>query len=294
MGEVQHSFFVSTHHFDVNGKIGPPRSSGKNPLVPLFSWNEILGFKHQRAIGDPLMYSPTLRQYDWSASQPRTPAGSVLVMPKKNNEETYSARVNSYKKLISFARVVAPREELLLSLHPSDRDIQEQLCQSLDFLKSFKPLMAATNYAPGEGTVEQLSRARLIVSDYFGAHLIRANAYFGAEYSLPANYGMPVATDKNLRPILEELLRLPSGCPVAQEMCRELVGVPNKMSVEELTNTLYRPEEPQLTKRIVIAGYQKWRRTKVHLRQSKWVGKSWPVKQFRQHILARLWARKFL
>lgn len=291
MGEVQHSFFVSTHHFDVSGRIGPPRSSGRNPLVPLFSWNNILKFRFQIPIGDPLQYSDGFEQIKHDGRSPGATPEDILIMPKKNDELAPLDRLADYSRLIEFAKQFSESGRLVLSLHPADADLQDQLHKTFDFLI----LPERSQEAPSLSTqLMRLSRAKMIVSDYLGAHVIRANAYFGAQIVIPSSSSLPKAVDPHLRPYLEELANNSSlNSAEVRSISQILVGTKHKKSAEELREILYRPDQNEMVRKFRIGVYKKGRRARVWVRQSKWLGKSNLMKKLRRHIAERIWDAKF-
>lgn len=297
LGEVQHSFFVSNHHFDSSGVIGPPRTSGKSWLAPLFSWNGILPFRHQIPIGDPLIYSDLISDSVAEETCGKTLTHKdqrVLVMPKMNQELSPDDRVRDYLNLIAWAKEIRPSSEPWIQLHPLDLQLSTKLGDAALVVKEDERGAAHRN--PGDHTIArtmQMSKFDLLVSDYIGAHSIRANAFFGAALAIHS-------AEHSLRPIHPSMrsyvheLSDPGIDPIeARKISSLLLGFAQKRAPDELADLLFHPALVRPIKRIWLAGYQKRRRVLVRVRNSRFLGKSPVIKRLRRQIGHKIWARRF-
>lgn len=261
--------------------------------MPLFAWNTILKFHFQIPIGDPLMYSDEFEQLTSTDRSKNFEHKKVLIMPKKNDELDQADRLSDYARLIEFAKEFAPSQSLTLSLHPAERHLQEWLCNSYGLLNGWASIDKDRGSEAPTTQLTRLAGAAVIVSDYIGAHAIRANAYFGAEIVLPENFRLPKAVDANLRPYLHDLVEPSINSIDRTSVSQLLVGARHKRSGEELKHILFKLELPKTTRKVYVALYKKGRRAKVWLRQSSWFGKSTFARIVRHRVLQKLWEARF-
>jgi hypothetical protein len=269
MGEVQHSLFLSTHHFKSDGEIGPPRTFGAMG-APLFSWNSLLPIRNQIAIGDPLLYaSPGIEAL--SSSVGDEDSTIPLVMPKLNEELNEEQRRKDYLRLSEIAREVSSSERVLLSVHPLDLGLAQKLAQveeGIDVSQTVKST-PRTEEKKVLDAFSKLNTKRLIVSDYFGAHIFRANAYFGSKIYVDAEKALNRAIHPTLRPLLLEFLALATDDIQRQVISHQFMGTKLKREPSELKQLLYRQELPPLSRRIWVASYKTSRRAAVQIRKLK-------------------------
>lgn len=297
LGEVQHSFFVSNHHFDSSGEIGPPRTSGKSWLAPLFSWNGVLPFHHQIPIGDPLIYSDLISDSIAEEAGGRTVAYKdhrVLVMPKMNQELSPDERVHDYLKLIAWAKEIRPSSVPWIQLHPLDLHLEKKLEGAAMVLKQSE--RGAPHRNPADHSIArtmQMSRFDLLVSDYIGAHVIRANGLFGTAIAIHSAEHRLRPIHPSMRSYYQELSDPGIDPTEARKISSLLLGFAQKREPDELAELLFHPALGKSIKRIWVAGYQKKRRILVRVRNSRFLGKSPVIKRLRRQIAQKIWARRF-
>lgn len=293
LGEVQHSLFVSSHFFTSDGHIGPRRPTGRRGLL-LFSWQYLLPFPHQWAIGDPLVYEEDL----WArANQAGVDTllsaldGPVLVMPKMNQELGPNRRLSDYTKLISRARSLAEGRAIHVSLHPLDWQLGERLVESLGISLAPPPQDGASPQALAVDSVMRMSAASLVVSDYFGAHVFRASAFFKRPVWVDPS-AMHDAIHPWISTIFAQFLQLEADNPARVTLSERVLGFEHRRTREELRNRLFMPHVPLPARRTLVAGYKTLRRVGVRIRESKFLGKSSPWQSWTRKVRMPLWRKQ--
>lgn len=293
MGEVQHSLFVSTHHFSTVSGLGPRRKTGREG-IPFFSWQDILPFPRSTPIGDPLLYSSVVRDLVLEKEPQRL--GPVIVMPKMNEEQCEQSRLRSYAELISFARSHFGNREMKLSLHPVDKTME----QALGFNEEPKNVvLGSEKLDPARVTIERilaLKDASCVVSDYFGAHIFRASGLFQTP-TLVSNSGLHDFLHPKMRSYFEAFQELAPDASERTELSRLILGTDYVRERDELRHLLFWPNTPSLVKRFYVSGYKTRRRLGVRARNSSLLGKSavwgWWTHRYRRSRWKREFARSF-
>ena len=292
LGEIQHSLFLSTHHFSATHVIGPPRASG-SPFVPLFSWNALLPFRHQTPIGDPLLYDPTVRELISMATPILgTRAKRVLVMPKLNDELDAPDRLSDYVDLVDLAKDLLQTKAIDISLHPRDLELAAQV-QKITGLESPAPSKTLGAIERNHESMKQLANASALVSDYFGAHVFRAGAFFGVPVVINGEKAYHRAIHPAIRPLLQEFLMAERESDTRMHISELMLGVNYRRNPEELGDILTRPKLGPLRKKVLIAGYKSSRRAGVRLRQSPLWGTNPISRWWKKSIQQARWDRKF-
>lgn len=264
LGEIQHSLFLSTRHFKANGEIGPRRESGRNPFVPLFSWQGILPFKFQVPIGDPLLYSNELHTLLLESSSFKKSLCPV-VMPKLNEELSPDDRINDYRRLIQFAADVTGQQSLTISLHPKDL----WTMSALEKNTKVQILPARVKAEKPESLLDSLNRlknAPLVISDYYGAHIFRANAFFGTPVVVNQETALHSAIDRNFMEYLSAFEDERNNPTKRIELSKLIVGQSHKKTPQELAEILF-PYRSRPVTRVIVGSYKKGRIGLVRLRR---------------------------
>lgn len=267
MGEIQHSLFISTHHFEASGKIGPRRKTGAW-FLPFFSWNNLLPFPNQIPIGDPEYYRLLLpKALDempsvFLAEKYKLP----MVMPKLNEELSVEERLRDYVRLTKFASDQTGSREFQVRLHPKDLGLLKPLRDLLRAEYSlFTPQDSA--YSGMSAHLQVLGNASVIVSDYFGAHAFRANAFFQTHVLVNSETAFHSAIHPGVQELFEEFQKLPLESAERVLISKELLGIPQVKGPDELSELLFRPTWGPSTRRLLVAGYRTTRRWQVKLRR---------------------------
>lgn len=292
LGEVQHSFFLSNHHFNHAGRIGPPREAGQHRLVPLYSWSDLIPFTHQIPIGDPLLYDEvTVGLLSNSIDQDKN-LGPVLVMPKLNEELSFVEREYSYTKLVGVAKELSRESTIHLSVHPRDFKLA-QMVRANTGVQLTERSLETDPVRLNQLAVNEMASASLMVSDYFGAHVFRASALFGTPVAVSPRTALHRAIHPNLREILKAFLDLDVSSPERQEISRVLLGWEHRRNPEELCEILFRPSMSPTLKRIFVASYKNSRRIGVRLRQSSLWGRNPIARRWEEKVLRPKWEKRF-
>lgn len=289
MGELQHSLFVSSHFFSENGVIGPRRPQGQFPIV-LFSWNAILPFRQQFVIGDPYLYLPSdIDETSTRSGVSLTGVPLPLVMPKMNQELSIPERVAAYQRLVDEALDLAGTEVANIALHPSDGGLMNQLKRVANSHSG----IALRDDPPVRKFGIPIMNTSIVVSDYFGAHVFRANAFLGLPTHV-SERGFHRALDPNIRQVFEGFQEASPTSSNRKHMSELLLGFDFKRESEELKERLFWSNSPDVARRIAVAGYKSMRRLKVRLRESRLLGKSLFWQEFTSRVLRSHWERQFL
>jgi hypothetical protein len=265
MGEVQHSLFLSTHHFSVGGRIGPPRTTGAGRF-PLFSWHSLLPFKNQVPVGDPIWYDrPIFQRLDDLIPEILSDDKVCLVMPKLNEELSVEERLRDYRKLISFALEASGNALVALSVHPRDAPLQGHLT---DGIQVFPSQSFFSEISGGHNKLSELRQASMLVTDYFGAHVFRSSFYFNKPVFLGGDSLFHRAIHPSIRPYLLDFVRMPADSKQRSKISALFLGAENWLDPASLNWLLFQPEMPRLEKVIHVAVYKHSRRFRVHTRRA--------------------------
>lgn len=290
MGEVQHSLFVSTHFFTQDGTVGPPRPQGRG-FIPLLSWQQILPFRFQIPIGDPITYWSVPSDISRGRND-QTSAEIPLVMPKLNDELDEETRVSHYLDLVSIAGEVSGSNAVRILLHPRDANLYPELEK-----RTYNNLIFSSRSSSGplealETSLRQMSESSMVVSDYFAAHVFRASALFQTPIHVPS-----FALDYPIYPTMRELFRTFSlASPdheLQAEISRKILGYEYRRDLEELNEILFRPAWPKHLTRIFVSGYKLTRRSLVRVRESRFGKRNPLISLFVRRFFQPGWQKKF-
>jgi hypothetical protein len=283
LGEVQHSLFLSTHHFDSAGRIGPPRKCGKEG-IPFFSWNSILPFSRQIPIGDPAAYLPNSPLVAHREVAPFPEPSRTLVMPKFNQELGLSRRLQDYAQLIDVACDSFDSASIVLAIHPSDESGYQAIRARAD--SRGIQLLERRRIESGSSIsweLDNLFPGSNLVSDYPGAHVFRGQLC-GRGF---VSFFLPADAKEAYHPTMKTFLEDFSTASHKDrlEMSAHILGLSNRRSPEELKDILYGEHPDTFRTRIWIVAYKRRRSLLVQLRQSRFWGKSPAMRIFRRLII---------
>lgn len=283
LGEVQHSLFLSTHHFDSAGIIGPPRKCGREG-IPFFSWNSILPFPRQIPIGDPAIYLPNSPLVARGAGAASAKPRRTIVMPKFNEELSLSRRLQDYAQLIETACSFFDNSSIVLAIHPSDGCGYQAIRPHAE--SRGVQLLERRRGGSGSGISWELNNffpESNLVSDYPGAHVFRGQLCGSGL----VKFLLPAEVKKAYHPIMRNVLEDFSTATHKDrlEISAHILGLTHRRSPEELKDILYGQHPDSFKTRIWVAAYKRRRSLLVHLRQSRFWGKSLAMRVFRRLII---------
>lgn len=227
-GEVQHSLW-ETKNF---------RTHRESRLFPrLFTWNNILKFTNQVAIGDPYLY---LKNEIFSnQTQLTLEANSVLVIPKFRRLLSMSERISVYIRILNETQGIFPNFPKILVLHAEENilEISKFLSLDPDVWKIIDRSPKNTIYGI-KGEIQRLAQAEILVTDYLGVHIMRRLAITGQESILLENLKSWRGVDLEISEFLEVL-----ASPIAKvheklEVSKLLLGDNFLREREELSKVL--------------------------------------------------------
>lgn len=293
LGEIQHSLFLSRFHFDSHGRIGPPRKTGAFPF-PFFSWQNLIPFKNQVPIGDPLIYCLASEKDRPQHPSPKYSTSRYpLVMPKLNEERAPHERESNYRRLVAFAREYSGADRVNLLLHP--KEYRSGISDNLKSIAGTELVMHLQN-TPFEATRHSLAlleNSSAVYSDYLGTHLFRAKAFFSLPTYISA---FSPETKWPYEPRIRDLLEYfgSNALPLVEEIsiARELLGFSHRKEPEELRQLLFRPDLPSNFRALLVASYKTSRRAKVSFRQSKLFGRHPLFRAIRRRFIRPLWVAR--
>ena len=266
-GEIQHSLFMNTRYFTADGRIGPPREQLQR-FPRLLSWQKLLPFPHQIPIGDPLLYSRLLENVVTESPQAGLPEQPFAVfMPKLNDEVALPDRIDQYIKGAKEASHVVSPAALLVALHPREASYRDDIEKSLS--RVAEVVWVPEGYLGGQIAWSNalMRHSEMVVSDYFGAHVFRASAYFETSVSLVGD----TLFNPGFHPAMDAITRDFTGVghdPLRQKAISERVlGVEFQRSRDELREIVGFTGWKKVVGRPVRVVYQRVRRASVKKRR---------------------------
>ncbi len=270
-GEVQHSLFMNTYHFTGDGHLGPLRDQmGKFPR--LLSWQTILPFPHQLPIGIPLAYF-----LDMNKEQFPLPDGYghladkdfVLVMPRMDKDIKLDKRVERYQALVEEGLSKQPGRYLVFALHPKDAankdTLEKEFGKHGEFVWRGKT-DATTDLKWSFALVQNASE---MWSNYFGAHVFQAAAFFKAPTRLFGDNLFRSVYHDNLTPYLEDFYNTADNIDAQANVASKVLGLEHVRTVDELRDVLGFTGGKSLLGKPVRFAYRRLRRVKVHWRVAR-------------------------
>jgi hypothetical protein len=266
-GEVQHSLFMNIRYFTANGRLGPPREQLKR-FPRLLSWQNLLPFPHQVAIGDPLLYSSLLTVSAPEPVYPGLPFEEFSVfMPKLNDEVPLPDRFDTYLRGALEAIDLSAPTAVMVALHPREFEHRDKISRHLSGVA--ETVWTPADY-PGGSTAwsnHLIAQAKNLTSDYFGAHVFRASAYFGKSVSLVGHELFNPGFHPVMTAILNNFMEAEGDMASQRAVSEQVLGVGHQRSQEELTSILGFLGWKKLAGRPVRVVYQRVRRARIRHRR---------------------------
>ena len=275
-GEVQHSLFMNIYHFRESGPLGPPRDQlGRFPR--LLSWQKILPFPHQVPIGIPLAYFLENNRGQFALPDGydtlRT-TNYVLVMPRMDKDITIDKRIAKYRALVEEGLAHDPGRHLVFALHPKDGENRDALEKEFGDYGQFVWRGKTDPITDLKGSFALVQNASEMWSNYFGAHVFQAAAFFRAPTKL---FGEGLFKDnyhENMTHHLRAFLDASGDIDAQAAIGSQVLGLEYVKPVDQLRDILGFTGAKALLGKPVKAAYKTLRRYKVKWRV--WRGQQSP------------------
>ena len=221
-GEIQHSLWLNNLN-----KANERRSR----LFPkLFTWNPVIDFEHSIPIGDPMGYFLKLNPPKL-IDNPQ----EVILLPKFRRVLSTEDRISQYKSFIIEAVEKLPSSNFLMSIHPEELKYSDQILSGqFSQISIYDPGDIAN---PMQEYVSMFENARMIFTDYLGAHVFRARSYFNLKSEFTLKTWENPKIDKKMKMYFEEYLTASDDIS-AKKISDSLLGVNYFKSSEELSKVL--------------------------------------------------------
>lgn len=266
-GEIQHSLFMNTRYFTADGRTGPPREQLQR-FPRLLSWQSLLPFPHQIPIGDPLLYSQLKENRSTESPNLGLPGQPFAVfMPKLNDEVALRDRLDGYFHGAKDAIECASPSPLVVAFHP--REVLHRDDIERRFSGVAEVLWAPEGY-PGGPTAWSnalVKQSEMVVSDYFGAHVFRASAYFDTPISLVGDALFNPGFDPTMDTMMRDFLAVVGNQADQRAISEKVLGVEFQRSRDELRDILGFVGWKKVAGRPVRVIYQRVRRATVRKRR---------------------------
>ena len=238
-GEIQHSLWLNNLN-----KVNERRSR----LFPkLFTWNPIIDFKNSIPIGDPMGYFLKLNPPSLG-DNPQ----NVILLPKFRRALSAEERISQYKSFIIEAVEKLPNSNFLISIHPEELKYRDQILQGqFSQISIYDPGDIAN---PMQEYVSLFENARMIFTDYLGAHVFRARSYFNLKSEFTLKTWENPKIDEKMKMYFDEYLTV-SDDNSAKKISDLLLGVTHMKSSEELAKLLGFNKIKYLTGKIIRQKY---------------------------------------
>jgi hypothetical protein len=238
-GEIQHSLWLNNLN-----KVNERRSR----LFPkLFTWNSEISFENSIPIGDPMAYflknnPPKLIE------NPQ----EVILLPKFRRVLNIDDRISNYKSFMSEAMERLPNALFLISIHPEEIKYRSQILSGkFSNIEIYDPKNIAN---PMQEYVNLFGSARLIFTDYIGAHVFRAQSYFNLKSEFTIETWENQLIDEKMKDYFEEFVSVRSDRD-AKRISDLLLGVNYLKSSEELSKILGLKKIKSFTGQIIRQRY---------------------------------------
>ena len=221
-GEIQHSLWVDPQ---INTQ------EMRSRLFPkLFTWNELLGIKGSIAIGDPMLY--LAKEAQTFGAGEKSP---VIGLPKFRRNEDVQSRIQFYQKFVNYSLEMVSIESFVLVLHPDEFRHSEKI-QAKKFreVQIYSPTQSKQ---PMEEYFRLLSQARIVLSDYLGAHTFRSSFFFDAEVHLTPTFWRNPKEEAKIGELFDAYIT-ESSRTERRLISKEVLGVDYFRSVIELREIL--------------------------------------------------------
>jgi len=270
-GEVQHSLFMNTRHFTAAGHIGPLREqAGRFPR--LLSWQTILPFPHQLPIGIPLAYF--LEQHREEFALPEgyehlQGKDFVLIMPRMDKDITLDKRMAKYRALVDEGLAQDPGRHLVFALHPKDGANKDALEKEFASNGEFVWRGKTDPITDQKGSFALVQHASEMWSNYFGAHVFQAAAFFRAPTKL---FGDGLVKDfyhPNMNHFLHAFLDASDNIDTQADVASQVLGLQHLRPVDELRDILGFTGAKRILAKPASVAYRRLRRIKVRWRVAR-------------------------
>lgn len=270
-GEVQHSLFMNTHHFRESGPLGPPRDQlGRFPR--LLSWQTVLPFPHQLPIGMPLAYFLAMHTEQFPLPDGyENLAGKdfVLVMPRMDKDITVDTRIKKYRALVEEGLSEDPGRHLVFALHPKDGANRDLLEKEFGHYGEFVWRGKTDPITDLKWSFALVKHASEMWSNYFGAHVFQAAAFYRAPTKL---FGRGLFKDTyhaNITDHLRAFHDASDDIDTQAEVASRVLGLHHVRPADELRDLLGFAGIKSVTAKPTRALYKSLRRYKVKWRVAK-------------------------
>ena len=266
-GEIQHALFLNTRYFSADGKVGPPREQLQR-FPRLLSWQTLLPFPHQIPIGDPMLYSTSVGSSPGELPQTGLPAAPFSVfMPKLNDEVPLPDRLERYLNGAREGIDMASPTHLVVALHPREARHKDSIARSFEGVAEV--IWAPDDYLGGPAVWSHavMRRSEMLVSDYFGAHVFRASAYFAKPIGLVGGNLFNPGFHPTMNSIMRDFLSAVSDQAEQIAVSERLLGVEFQRTRDELMDILGFVGWKRVAGRPVRVVYQRVRRAAVKRRR---------------------------
>ena len=240
-GEIQHSLWLNNLN-----KANERRSR----LFPkLFTWNQVIDFENSIPIGDPMGYFLKLNPPKL-IDNPQ----EVILLPKFRRVLSTEDRISQYKSFIVEAVEKLPSSNFLMTIHPEELKYRDQILSGkFSQISLYDPGDIAN---PMQEYVSMFGNARMIFTDYLGAHVFRARSFFNVKSEFTFKTWENPKIDIKMKMYFEEYLTVNDDIR-AKEISDLLLGVPHMKSSEELAKLLGFNKIKYLTGKIIRQKYIK-------------------------------------
>ena len=270
-GEVQHSLFMNTHHFRESGPLGSPREQlGRFPR--LLSWQKILPFPHQIPIGIPLAYFLEMNQEQFALPEGYEDLQGkdfVLVMPRMDKDISVDKRIAKYRALVEEGLAQDPGRHLVFALHPKDAANKEVLEKEFGRYGEFVWRGKTDPITDLKGSFALVQHASEMWSNYFGAHVFQAAAFFRAPTKL---FGQGLFKDtyhENMTRYLRDFHDATADLDAQADIGSQVLGLEYVRPADELRDILGFTGFKRVLGKPVKAAYKVARRYKVKWRVAR-------------------------
>jgi len=270
-GEVQHSLFMNIFHFRESGPAGPPREQlGRFPR--LLSWQKILPFPHQLPIGIPLAYFLAMHQEQFSLPEGYGHLANtdfVLVMPRMDKDISIDKRMIKYRALVDEGLAGDPGRHLVFALHPKDAANKDALEKEFGRHGEFVWRGKTDPVTDLKASFALVQQASEMWSNYFGAHVFQAAAFFDSPTKLFGKGLFKPTYHDNMTRHLREFYDAADNIARQSDIAGQVLGLQYVRPVEELREMLGFTGVKALLARPVKAAYKTLRRYKVKWRVAR-------------------------
>lgn len=267
-GEVQHSLYMNIYHFRESGPLGAPRDQlGRFPK--LLSWQKILPFPHQLPIGIPLAYFLEENQEQFALPEGYEDLQGkdfVLVMPRMDKDISIEKRIKKYRALVNEGLAHDPGRHLVFALHPKDGENRDLLEKEFGDKGQFVWRGKTDPITDLKASFALVQQSAEMWSNYFGAHVFQAAAFFRAPTKLFGEGLFKDAYHENMTRHLRAFYDAAGDIDTQAEVGAQVLGLQYVRPKDELRDILGFTGAKAVFGKPVKATYRQLRRLKVKWR----------------------------